>query len=1074
MPMRLLRGGLLALSCLLPAGTACADLPWKVYADEVTWQALTAQRCPWLENGPVAVEILLDRRTTPDAASMLVLDRQHVFELRTQDDGEIRAWSMESIAEQASGLMRLSRDGSPEAVELAFTRAGDSCDVRLEFHSDRQNLVADNEAALRRQRLLDSAQVARLLQQSNRLLRSANDAKAAAVPGQAAYDAASRTLGPDHPLTAATVEHMGSVYWRLGDNRAALNRAEVAAAAFSKARGPESAEALEARKNLALYTWELGDLAAARAEFERLRPVVLARFGERSNVALALTSNLAVLYAELGLLQEALDTTAFVYLAREARDGPNNRNTLIALNNLATQLSMLGRLDDARQLYELSYRRHRDALGPRDPDTLRAQHNIAFELCSDTPPDCSLMHETVRTKTELLGPDHPETIYSRQFLGAELLKQQRYDEALQELEALYRAQTQTMGARHWWTMKTASMIAEARVLSGDTEAGLTEMKSAVASFEEVLGPTHWRTLRELAVHARMCEQARRPECQRSSLDLLVERAEGERGIDVMGSQQRFGSTRALAPYYRTLAELQARDGDPAQAVRTLERSKSRTLLVTLALKNAERVGGLPQEAIDSIAAFERELAALDDERSRPSTTSERLVQLEARQSAIARDLGQLRAQLRARYPRYAAATQVDIPASSELAKPLAANEIFIGYAAIADGFLVYTTDSRANFSVHRIALPGARSTLEAWRSAVGQTETTPLWLMQDGSFAAAPQQPAESVRRATADEIGRYLASTLLGPVQDRIARYSRWVISPDGSLAILPFETLQWRGEPLAATIEVRYVQSLAVYRLLRQRVKTANAGLLAMGGPTFEVPAESGSPSARQVSDALALRGPTDVSTLARSSAADPQAARRAYFALGITWSPLPGAAREARAVAALFPGAAVYTGDEASEERLQQLHASRQLAGYRYLLFATHGYLSTEVPALSSVVLRQPGSEQADGYVTAAEWAGYSLRSELTVLSACETGLGKDVAGEGVMGLPYALFVAGNRNTLLSLWKVPDESTSEFMIRFFRKLRAGVPQPAALAQTRREMMTIPRYRDPIHWAGFVLYGS
>jgi CHAT domain-containing protein len=245
-------------------------------------------------------------------------------------------------------------------------------------------------------------------------------------------------------------------------------------------------------------------------------------------------------------------------------------------------------------------------------------------------------------------------------------------------------------------------------------------------------------------------------------------------------------------------------------------------------------------------------------------------------------------------------------------------------------------------------------------------------------------------------------------------------------------------------------------------------------MGGPTFTAPADEGSPAARQLSDALALRGPTDVSALALRSAADPNAARRAYSALGIAWTPLPGAAREARAVAALFPGAAVYSGDEASEERLQQLDASGQLAGFRYLLFATHGYLSTEVPALSSVVLRQPGSVQADGYVTAAEWTGYSLRSELTVLSACETGLGKEVAGEGVMGLPYALFVAGNRNTLLSLWKVPDTSTSEFMIRFFRKLRAGVPQPAALAQTRREMMKIPRYRDPIHWAGFVLYGS
>ena len=75
--------------------------------------------------------------------------------------------------------------------------------------------------------------------------------------------------------------------------------------------------------------------------------------------------------------------------------------------------------------------------------------------------------------------------------------------------------------------------------------------------------------------------------------------------------------------------------------------------------------------------------------------------------------------------------------------------------------------------------------------------------------------------------------------------------------------------------------------------------------------------------------------------------------------------------------------------------------------------------------------------DGYITAAKWPNYDLKSDLVVLSACDTGMGKVIQGEGVMGLPYALYVAGNKNTLLSLWPVVDESTAEFMVIFFQKI-------------------------------------
>ncbi len=103
-------------------------------------------------------------------------------------------------------------------------------------------------------------------------------------------------------------------------------------------------------------------------------------------------------------------------------------------------------------------------------------------------------------------------------------------------------------------------------------------------------------------------------------------------------------------------------------------------------------------------------------------------------------------------------------------------------------------------------------------------------------------------------------------------------------------------------------------------------------------------------------------------------------------------------------------------------------------------------------------------------------YNLRSNLVFLSACKTGVGKVVMGEGIMGLPFALYVAGNQNTVMTLWKVDDAGAMKFSVRFFEKIKAGMDQVTALNQTKREFISgeILAYRNPAYWAPFVLYGT
>ena len=132
-----------------------------------------------------------------------------------------------------------------------------------------------------------------------------------------------------------------------------------------------------------------------------------------------------------------------------------------------------------------------------------------------------------------------------------------------------------------------------------------------------------------------------------------------------------------------------------------------------------------------------------------------------------------------------------------------------------------------------------------------------------------------------------------------------------------------------------------------------------------------------------------------------------------------------------------------------------------------------LQVALPTANAETLKDRTPE-ADGYVTAAEWPAYDLKSELVVLSACDSGVGKVVSGEGVMGLPFAMFVAGNVNTILSLWPVDDKATAEFVTRLFEHLQAGQGAAQALAATKREFARHRRYGHPAYWAPFVLVGA
>jgi CHAT domain-containing protein len=187
------------------------------------------------------------------------------------------------------------------------------------------------------------------------------------------------------------------------------------------------------------------------------------------------------------------------------------------------------------------------------------------------------------------------------------------------------------------------------------------------------------------------------------------------------------------------------------------------------------------------------------------------------------------------------------------------------------------------------------------------------------------------------------------------------------------------------------------------------------------------------------------------------------------------LPFTAREAERILGVARGMKTFaaTGFDASREAA----TGGQLSDYRYIHFATHGYLNTERPALSALVLAQfdRQGKPVDGFLRVADVYNARLSADLVVLSACQTGLGQEVRGEGLMGLTRAFLYAGAPRVIVSLWNVNDEATAELMAVFYRGLlREGRTPAAALTAAQMELRGRKRWESPYYWAAFVQHGE
>jgi CHAT domain-containing protein len=189
----------------------------------------------------------------------------------------------------------------------------------------------------------------------------------------------------------------------------------------------------------------------------------------------------------------------------------------------------------------------------------------------------------------------------------------------------------------------------------------------------------------------------------------------------------------------------------------------------------------------------------------------------------------------------------------------------------------------------------------------------------------------------------------------------------------------------------------------------------------------------------------------------------------------SRLPFTSQEAKAIVDVAPSgqARMITGFEAN----RALAVGGELNRYRVVHFATHGVINCQHPELSGIILSMLNERggRENGFLQLHDIYKLNLSADLVVLSACSTGLGEEIRGEGLVGLTQGFLNVGAKSVVASLWQVDDRATAELMRNFYRAMfDDGLPPAAALREAKKVMWREPRWRAPYYWAAFVLQGE
>jgi len=901
-------------------------------------------------------------------------------------------------------------------------------------------------------------------------------------------------LGEKHTSVANSYNNIGIIYRIENEYDLALRNYFKALQIRKELLGEKHTDLAGSYNSIGIAYWEKSEYDLALQNYFKALQIWKEQFGEKHSLVSTSYNNIGIVYADKNEYDLSLQYYFKSLQIKKELLGEKHSSIATSYNNIGTIYRVESEYDLALQYGFKALQIDIELLGEKHMSVASDYYNIAGIYADKNEYDLSLQYlfKSIQIRKELLGEKHISVVNNYLGIGIVYSNQNEYDLALQYYFKALQIGKELLGEKHTTVANSYNNIGIIYRIESEYDLALQYYQKAIASSLRNFYDTvnvhsvpiikdylSWNKLlyalqekaEILANHNKGLTGFENLSGQRLALrhyqacDTLISQVRKEMktksdklALGEQGSEVYKGAINVCI----NLSAVSSSDSVSyynEQAFYFSEKNKSSVLLEALAGAEAQKFAGIPDSLLNKehilqidIALYKKILA------EQPDSAKEMLFRDKLFKAN--RQYDELITVFENNYPEYFELKYNQKPASvKEIQETLDDKTAIISYFT-GDSIITIFTITKKNLDVKTVpAIENLDDTIQYFRYGLLYTNSS--------RFAKAYKKYAfKMCRQLIPENVNKGIINL---------------IIVPDAELSMIPFETLltenpedkEWKELPyLIKNYNISYSYSANLFyktfpKEPTTKIEYTNLNEWLAFAPVFDDSNTSGlTLRTRELLQALDTELNDTIETRGR------------LINNGGYVSPLPGTESEVESIFNQFDKKGKKALVQIKQNANEGFIKSGELKKYRFLHFATHGFVNTEKPELSGILLAQDSTINEDGILYSGEIYNLELNAGLTVLSACETGLGEIKKGEGLIGLTRALLYAGSKNIIVSLWKVADESTSDLMIDFYKNLLEVEQEKQefsqALQQAKLKMISEGKYAHPFYWSPFILIGK
>ena len=896
-------------------------------------------------------------------------------------------------------------------------------------------------------------------------------------------------------LSFSTIlNNTGLVYESLAEYKKALDYYNSALEVYKKKFDHEHPDMITIYKNIGNVSAGMGLLDKAQKNYQKSLDIA-DQYYEKDDYFIADIYNaMGVAYDNAGSYNESREYFLKALSIINNISGDKSVFATILYSNLGRMYYRIGQYNNA-----LLYQHKSIEVLETYADIIRRYYNtigITYAELGNFERALFYQEKALKIRLKIYGENHPDVAISYNDVGLTYLYKGDYDKALDyyKKSVVIKLKFSATGENNPSIATGYNNIALVYTNLEKFKESLDYYQKALKIYKSTFGDDHPYTARaynNLALSYFMLNEYKK---SKENFLKAIEIAEKNREKFVGSGKSKAELFSTTLHTYKLMVSTLFHLNEYDDAFYYLERSKSRSLLDDLSRSIVFQSPEIDQGMQNKLLQKKDEITSLNDAIITKKESGLSFSEEEKDLLNAEKDYEKLFNEILKKYPKFEKLTKSQIAKVKDVQKILKKDEIIIEYSIFDESYVFLITSQ--SFDIIPLDIDNEKlfNYIDVYRDLITKKDNDfyldPMsdYLYSDrglkikkevsGDNRGIIKQDYSKVNYAEVTKIiNDYIYDKLFSIVIPYIKDKTEIKIIPDSRLSFLPFESLKnEENKYLIELFNISYIQSASILLLTRERASKYDFDLMAFGGAIYS--------NENKKMDDLNTLDDKEIEYYKNQQEAILNSQgnlTNLYEGRGYSWANLPGTKEEVEEIGKFYYKKDsrqfiqnILTGNNVSEENIKKMDKNNIFKKTRIIHFATHGLFDIEVPELSAIILSIPkkGNSNEDGYLTLPEIMTLDLNSDLVTLSACETGLGRIISGEGVIGLTQSFLVAGSKSVIVSLWKVSDEATRDFMISFYKKIEEGRPYKDALKETKIEFIR-GKWKDSYYWAPFVYYG-